>query len=128
MNLICLLSWHDEQPRPLAELIASLTLIHVTHLIAIDGPSGLDLADGVQHGPLRAALTVTFGGYRRGHLLARDEVGDLVVVDIGLPPPDPAWPSLFTEAAAARELPPFAAKAHKGTRGRVVIVGRSAST
>ena len=72
---------------------------------------------------LRAALTVTFGGYRRGHLLARDEVGDLVVVDIGLPPPDPAWPSLFTEAAAARELPPFAAKAHKGTRGRVVIVG-----
>ena len=52
-------------------------------IVAIDGPSGLDLGDGVQHGPLRATLTVTFGGYRRGHLLARDEIGDLVVVDIG---------------------------------------------
>jgi len=104
---------------PLLARLAELSI----PLIAIDGPSGLDLADGVQHGPLRAALTVTFGGYRRGHLLARDEVGDVVVVDIGLPPADPAWPSLFTEAAAARELPPFAAKAHKGTRGRVVIVG-----
>jgi NAD(P)H-hydrate epimerase len=92
-------------------------------VVAIDGPSGLDLSDGVQHGPIRAALTVTFGGYRRGHLLARDEVGDLVVLDIGLPPPDPGWPSLFTEAAAARELPPFGSRAHKGTRGRVVIVG-----
>ena len=99
-------------------------LAELSHpLIAIDGPSGLDLADGVQHGPLRAALTVTFGGYRRGHLLARDEVGDLVVLDIGLPGPDPAWPSLFTETAAARELPPFAAREHKGPRGRVVIVG-----
>ena len=99
-------------------------LAELSHpLVAIDGPSGLDLADGVQHGPLRAVLTITFGGYRRGHLLARDEVGDLVVLDIGLPAPDPAWPSLFPEAAAARELPPFAAREHKGTRGRVVIVG-----
>ena len=46
-----------------------------------------------------------------------------MVVDIGLPLADPAWPFLLTEAAAARELPPFAAKAHKGVRGRVVIVG-----
>ena len=54
---------------PLLARLAELSI----PLIAIDGPSGLDLADGVQHGPLRAALTVTFGGYRRGHLLARDE-------------------------------------------------------
>jgi ADP-dependent NAD(P)H-hydrate dehydratase / NAD(P)H-hydrate epimerase len=107
---------------PVVPLLSRLS--ELTHpLIAIDGPSGLDLADGVQHGPLRAALTITFGGYRRGHLLARDEVGDLVVIDIGLPAPDSTWPSLFTEAAAARELPPFAARDHKGTRGRVVIVG-----
>lgn len=107
---------------PVAPLLSRLA--DLSHpLIAIDGPSGLDLADGVQHGPLRATLTITFGGYRRGHLLARDEVGDLVVLDIGLPAPDPSWPSLFTEAAAARELLPFAARAHKGTRGRVVIVG-----
>ena len=92
-------------------------------VVAVDGPSGLDLDHGVQRSPTRAALTVTFGGYRRGHLLARDEVGDLVLVDIGLPPPDPSWPTLFTEAAAARQLAPFPANAHKGTRGRVVVIG-----
>jgi hydroxyethylthiazole kinase-like uncharacterized protein yjeF len=92
-------------------------------VIAVDGPTGLDLFDGVQHGALRAALTVTFGGYRRGHLLARDEVGDLVVVDIGLPEPADEWPSLLTEAAAAELVPPFPSAANKGTRGRIVVVG-----
>ncbi len=92
-------------------------------LVAVDGPSGLDLADGVQHGPLRAALTVTFGGVRRGHLLARDEIGDLVIADIGLPPPDPAWPALLTESRAAARLIPFAADATKWDRGRVVVLG-----
>ena len=58
-------------------------------LVAVDGPTGLDLATGIVHGAPRADLTVTFGGFRRGHLLARDEVGDHVVADIGHPPPDP---------------------------------------
>jgi len=107
---------------PVEPLVSRLAEVNQP-LIAIDGPSGLDLADGVQHGPLRALLTITFGGYRRGHLLARDDVGDLIVLDIGLPAPDPAWPTLFTEAAAARDLPHFTAREHKGTRGRVVIVG-----
>lgn len=92
-------------------------------VVAVDGPTGLDLGDGVQHGPLRAALTVTFGGYRRGHLLARDEVGDLVLVDIGLPEPAKEWPSFFTEAAAAEHTAPFSSSANKGTRGRIVVVG-----
>jgi len=105
-----------------AALVARLADLSLP-LVAIDGPTGLDLADGVQHGPLRAALTLTFGGYRRGHLLARDEVGDVVVLDIGLPPPDPGWPSLLVEAAAALAVPPFPARAHKGDRGRIVVVG-----
>ena len=106
----------------LGALLSRLAELDVP-LVAVDGPTGLDLEHGVQHGPLRATLTVTFGGYRRGHLLARDEVGDLVVLDIGLPSPDPGWPVLFPEIAAARELPPFPARAHKGTRGRVIVVG-----
>ena len=92
-------------------------------VIALDGPTGLDLATGVQHGPLGAALTVTFGGARRGHLLARDEIGDLVIVDIGLPAADPAWPVLVAATWAAERLLPLSARAHKGTRGHVVIVG-----
>jgi len=111
------------EPRgDVAALLTRLSDLAVP-VVALDGPSGLDLADGVQHGPLRAALTVTFGGYRRGQLLARDEVGDLAVLDIGLPPADPAWPVLLSEGAAAESVPPFAARAHKGSRGRIVIVG-----
>ncbi len=92
-------------------------------VVAMDGPTGLDLGDGVQHGPLRAVLSITFGGYRRGHLLARDEVGDLVVVDIGLPAAPATWPQLVTEQTIAQLVLPFHAKAHKGERGRVVVVG-----
>ncbi|MDH5316356.1 MAG: NAD(P)H-hydrate epimerase, partial [Gemmatimonadota bacterium] len=105
----------------LMERLADLAL----PLVAVDGPTGLDLLDGVQHGPLRAALTVTFGGYRRGHLLARDEVGDTVAADIGFPEPDPAWPVLLTDATARSMVPPLRAAAHKGERGRIVIVGGS---
>ncbi|HEX9893256.1 MAG TPA: NAD(P)H-hydrate epimerase, partial [Gemmatimonadales bacterium] len=106
----------------LMERLADLTL----PLMAVDGPTGLDLSDGVQHGGLQAHLTVTFGGYRRGHLLARDDVGDVVVVDIGFPPPDPSWPVLYTDHDATAALPRFRADMHKGDRGRVVVVGGSA--
>lgn len=113
-------------PRPpvagLVERLADLDL----PLVAVDGPTGLDLADGVSHGPLQARLTITFGGYRRGHLLARDECGDLVVADIGLAPPDPRWPVLLTREMADQLTPPVPARAHKGTRGRVVIMGGDA--
>lgn len=113
---------HGAARPPAMDLLTRLADLHLP-VLAVDGPSGLDLETGVQHGPLRANLTVTFGGYRRGHLLARDEVGDLVVVDIGLPPADPAWPRLFGEAEARAVLPALSAKAHKGDRGRVVVLG-----
>src|SRR5260221_9355724 len=53
-------------------------------ILAVDGPTGLDLTSGEAHGPLRAQLTVTFGGLRRGHLLAREGCGKGGVVDIGV--------------------------------------------
>ncbi|MBK9549682.1 MAG: NAD(P)H-hydrate dehydratase [Gemmatimonadetes bacterium] len=94
-------------------------------IIAVDGPSGLDLETGVSYDALPARLTVTFGAPRRGHLLARDEVGDLVVVEIGLPAPDPSWPTLVQRGWAASRLAQLPSRSHKGTRGRVVIVGGS---
>jgi hydroxyethylthiazole kinase-like uncharacterized protein yjeF len=92
-------------------------------VLAIDGPTGVDLETGVVHGAPRADLTVTFGGFRRGHLLARDEVGEVVVVDIGHPPAEAAWPRFVGDADAASWLPPLHATDHKGDRGRVVVVG-----
>lgn len=95
-------------------------------VLAVDGPTGLDLSNGDAHGPIRAEVTVTFGGPRRGHLLAREWCGRLFVVDIGLPPADPAWPVLVTDHWAAGRLPPLEARMHKGDRGRVTVIGGAA--
>jgi ADP-dependent NAD(P)H-hydrate dehydratase / NAD(P)H-hydrate epimerase len=92
-------------------------------ILAVDGPTGLDLTSGEAHGPVRAQITVTFGGARRGHLLAREWCGKVVMVDIGFPPPDAAWPVLVTDAWAAERLPRLAPQMHKGDRGRVCVVG-----
>jgi len=94
-------------------------------ILAVDGPTGLDLTSGEAHGPVHAKLTVTFGAPRRGHLLAREWCGKVVVVDIGFPPPDSAWPLLVTDRWAAERLPRLAPQMHKGDRGRVCIVGGS---
>jgi ADP-dependent NAD(P)H-hydrate dehydratase / NAD(P)H-hydrate epimerase len=113
-------------PRPaVANLLARILDLELP-VLAIDGPTGVDLLSGVVHGHARADLSVTFGGFRRGHLLARDEVGAIVVVDIGHPPPDPSWPLVVTDQQAAEWQGNFHARDHKGVRGRVVIVGGSA--
>lgn len=92
-------------------------------IVAVDGPTGLDLSSGEAHGPVRAQLTVTFGGPRRGHLLAREWCGKVVVVDIGFPPAEAAWPMLVTDAWAGARLPKLLPTMHKGDRGRVTVVG-----
>ena len=92
-------------------------------ILAVDGPTGLDLTSGEAHGPVSAAVTVTFGGPRRGHLLARDWCGKIVVVDIGFPPHDEALPRLVTDAGAGFRLPRLTPAMQKGDRGRVTVIG-----
>ncbi len=113
-------------PRP--PLAALLERLHdlESPVVAVDGPTGVDLLSGMIHGTPRADLTVTFGGFRRGNLLARDEVGAIVVVDIGHPPAGPDWPALVSDRDAAAWLPALHAGDHKGNRGRVVVVGGDA--
>src|SRR5213075_1285964 len=55
--------------------------------------------------------------------LAREWCGRIVVVDIGFPPPDTAWPVLITDRWAAERLPRLATQMHKGDRGRVCVIG-----
>ncbi len=93
-------------------------------LVAIDGPTGVDLRSGVTHGAsVQAELSITFGGLRRGHLIARDECGSVIVVDIGHPAADAGWPVLLTDRAAAESQGRLDAREHKGTRGRFVVIG-----
>ncbi|OBK29998.1 bifunctional ADP-dependent (S)-NAD(P)H-hydrate dehydratase/NAD(P)H-hydrate epimerase [Mycobacterium asiaticum] len=56
-------------------------------VVAVDIPSGIDVATGATSGPaVRAALTVTFGGLKPVHALA--DCGRLELIDIGLDLPE----------------------------------------
>jgi len=93
-------------------------------VVAVDGPTGLDLTTGTVHAPcVRAALTVTFGGFRRGHLLQRTMCGRVVVAEIGFPLPDASWPGVVTDHWLAENLTEFRAEMHKGERGKILVIG-----
>ena len=99
-------------------------------VLALDVPSGLDATTGeVPAGVVPADVTVTFGTLKRGLVIAREVAGAIEVADIGLGAAaaaiaDGAPPVLDAETVRAA-IPPIAASAHKGTRGRIAIVGGS---
>jgi ADP-dependent NAD(P)H-hydrate dehydratase / NAD(P)H-hydrate epimerase len=66
-----------------AEVFASLKEACDAPVVAVDIPSGIDVATGAITGPaVHAALTVTFGGLKPVHALA--DCGDVELIDIGL--------------------------------------------
>jgi len=93
--------------------------------LAVDVPSGLDATTGeAAAGTPDAQATVTFHGYRVGHLVGSgpDLSGDVMVADIGLPDVEPElW--LCEEGDAP--LPVRSRAAHKWSAGSVLVVGGS---
>jgi len=70
-------------------------------VVAVDIPSGIDVATGAIDGPaVHAALTVTFGGLKPVHALA--DCGRVALVDIGLDLPDTDMLSFEAGDVAAR--------------------------
>ena len=101
-----------------------------TRVVAVDLPTGVGADTGtIARRAVRADLTVTFGAPKRGHFLypGRAFAGALEIVDIGLiaGDDDPAgFPfTLATDEEIALLLPQRDPRAHKGTVGRVLIVG-----
>jgi NAD(P)H-hydrate epimerase len=94
-------------------------------VVALDLPSGVDADRGAWALAVRADLTVAMGTMKRGLLAARDQVGELVVIDIGLPTSstDQATIPLIDATWLRSRLPAFAASVHKGIRKRVLLVG-----
>lgn len=69
--------------RPAAAEVFAAAEAAGSTVVAVDVPSGIDVATGSITGPaVRAALTVTFGGLKPVHALA--DCGRVEVVDIGL--------------------------------------------
>ncbi|MBW3655095.1 MAG: NAD(P)H-hydrate epimerase, partial [Gemmatimonadetes bacterium] len=94
-------------------------------VVALDGPSGVDLSTGAAEGvSVRADVTVTFGAPKRGLLLfpGRERAGRIIAVEIGFAPLADAGARLITPAWARAVLPPVPANAHKGMMGKVSIV------
>jgi len=70
-------------------------------VVAVDIPSGIDVATGAITGPaVHAALTVTFGGLKPVHALA--DCGRVELIDIGLDLPDTDLLGLQAADVAAR--------------------------
>lgn len=111
------------EPRGEIGELAARIVDYGAPVVAIDGPTGLDLSTGETHGPVHAKLTVTFGGLRRGQVIAREWCGRIVVVEMGFVQPLSAWPAFVDDRWAVARMPRFRAAMHKGDRGRVLIVG-----
>ena len=107
-------------------------LVDPPFMVAVDCPSGIDCDSGAAAAECIAAdLTGTMAAAKQGllKLPAFEFVGELRVVDIGLPDDLPAWLELKTEVAdpalVAANLPVRPADAHKGTFGTALIVAGS---
>ncbi|HMI46604.1 MAG TPA: NAD(P)H-hydrate dehydratase, partial [Gemmatimonadaceae bacterium] len=94
---------------------------------ALDLPSGLDATTGSHSACVVADLTLSFGGVKRGSLLARDCCGEIVALDIGLDDApgsaDDRLPVLVDGPWVRSRIPPIRYDAHKGTRNHLAIVG-----
>jgi NAD(P)H-hydrate epimerase len=108
----------------------SVAALHVLQrlgraIVAIDVPTGLDATTGQHAGAPRCALTLTFGTIKRGHVVARDICGDIVLLDIGLGTHASAAGAmrLATPAWFRATLPDISPLSNKGTRGKIAIVG-----
>ena len=100
--------------------------------LAVDIPSGLSSDSGQPLGLcVQASATVTFGWPKRGHLLfpGSQNVGRLLVVDIGIPPMFRPEAAERVELLSGDELLPWLPErrpdGHKGTYGHALILAGS---
>jgi NAD(P)H-hydrate epimerase len=98
--------------------------------MALDIPSGLDADSGaVRDDAIRAQLTLTFVGYKSGLFLddGPEHAGVVLLDDLGVVAPAlPEFVPLMRridEAEIAQALPPRPRSAHKGSSGRVLVIG-----
>ena len=101
-------------------------------IVAVDCPSGIDCDSGeAAKESLKADLTVCMAAVKHGLLKypAHHRVGEITVVDIGLPGSLQAWKGIkgevMTTKKAAALLPPRPENAHKGTFGTCMIAAGS---
>jgi hydroxyethylthiazole kinase-like uncharacterized protein yjeF len=112
-----------------AALIEKINVARVP-IAAVDVPSGVDGSTGeVQGAAIRADLTVCAHAAKVGCVISpgRDHSGEVLVVDIGIPPEADVEPSLlWTDADSLRgKIPRTVEPAHKYSAGSLLVVAGS---
>jgi NAD(P)H-hydrate epimerase len=102
-------------------------------VLAVDVPSGVNGATGeVQGAAVSADLTVCAHAAKVGCVISpgREQAGEVVAVDIGIPPEADVEPSLvWTDAASLQgKIPRTAEPAHKYSAGALLVVAGSRGT
>jgi len=102
-------------------------------VLAVDVPSGVDGATGeVQGVAVLAGVTVCAHAAKAGCVISpgREYSGEVLAVDIGIPPEADVDPSLiWTDAASLRgKIPRTAEPAHKYSAGALLVVAGSRGT
>jgi NAD(P)H-hydrate epimerase len=99
-------------------------------VLALDIPSGVDADSGaVQEEAIRADITLSFVGFKSGLFLGAgpEHAGVVLLDDLGVvPPAQPQFAPLMRridEADIAASLPRRARESHKGSSGRVLVIG-----
>ncbi|MTV27221.1 NAD(P)H-hydrate dehydratase [Nitriliruptoraceae bacterium ZYF776] len=117
---------------PAGDAAAALLRAHDagTLVVACDVPSGVSSDDGsAPDGAVRADVTVTFGGLKRGLLLhpGAAHAGRVLVGDLGSAyvPPETGWAALTPAGAIP---PPLPVDADKRARGVVLAVAGAVGT
>jgi NAD(P)H-hydrate epimerase len=117
---------------PRAESLAVIRAINAARrpVLALDVPSGVDADTGAVHeDAVRAEVTLSFVGFKAGLFLGAgpEYTGEVLLDDLGVVAPAlPQFAPLLRridETEIARHLPRRRREAHKGTSGRVLIVG-----
>lgn len=99
-------------------------------IVSVDIPSGVDASTGKILGTaVKASMTVTFGFPKVGHLIfpGRELTGKLKVANIGHPLvlSSKIRREIITKESVASLLPQRPKDSHKGTYGKVLVIGGS---
>jgi NAD(P)H-hydrate epimerase len=125
----------EGEPRgKIAAAIGTINGLHArgARVAALDVPSGLDATTGKHSSCVVADLTLSFGGIKRGTLVARDCCGEILAIDIGLDGPtrgaspsrtDATLPAIVDAEFVRTRIPSIPFDAHKGTRKHLAILG-----
>ncbi len=116
-------------PRP--DALSAIRAINAARrpVLALDIPSGVDADTGAVHEAVRAELTVTFVAFKSGLFLGDgpEHAGVTLLDDLGVvAPAQPQFAPLMKridESELAAALPRRRRDTHKGTNGRVLVVG-----